>query len=86
MAAQNWPECGPNAARMLLKFRILWSEINQWKFLVAQAQPVPKQQAQNLTHTMKIRIGYVLKSGDVRTQVSTRYSENSFHTYPKAPA
>ena len=31
---------------------------------------------------MKIRIGYVLKSADVRTQVSSRYSENSSHTYP----
>ena len=30
----------------------------------------------------KIRIGYVLKSADVRTQVSSRYSENSSHTHP----
>ena len=30
---------------------------------------------------LKIRIGYVLKSADVRTQVSSRYSENSSHTY-----
>ena len=29
----------------------------------------------------KIHIGYVLKSADVRTQVSSRYSENSSHTY-----
>ena len=30
----------------------------------------------------KIRIGYVLKSADVRTQVSSRYSENSSQTHP----
>ena len=30
----------------------------------------------------KIRIGFVLKSTDVRTQVSISSSENSFHTYP----
>ena len=32
----------------------------------------------------KICIGYVLKSADVKTQVSISYSENSFHTYPQA--
>ena len=38
MAAQKWPECGPNL-----------------KYFVpsAQAQPVPKPQARNPTHTMK---------------------------------
>ena len=30
----------------------------------------------------KIRIGYVLKSAEVRTLVSRRYSENSSHTHP----
>ena len=29
----------------------------------------------------KNRIGYILKSADVRTQVSSRYSENSSHTH-----
>ena len=29
----------------------------------------------------KFRIGYILKSADVRTQVSSRYSENSSHIY-----
>ena len=33
----------------------------------------------------KIRIGYVLKSVDVRTLVSSRYSENSSHTQPCIP-
>ena len=36
----------------------------------------------NQGHYKKIRIGYVLKSADVRTQVCSRYSENSSHTYP----
>ena len=29
----------------------------------------------------KFRIGYILKSADIRTQVSSRYSENSSHSY-----
>ena len=35
---------------------------------------------------VKIRIGSVLKSTDVRTQVSSRYSENSSHTHPHTTA
>ena len=34
---------------------------------------------------LKIRIGYVLKSADVRTQVSSRYTENSFQTHLHTP-
>ena len=33
-------------------------------------------------YKIKIHIGYVLKSADVRTQASGMYSENSSHTYP----
>ena len=42
MVAQMWPE-----------FEIFWPEINPWKFSAAQAQPVPKPQAQDPTRTMK---------------------------------
>ena len=34
---------------------------------------------------LKISIGYLLKSAEVRTLVSRRYSENSSHTYPCKP-
>ena len=34
----------------------------------------------------KIRIGYILNSADVKTQVSSQYSENSSHTHPHIPA
>ena len=33
----------------------------------------------------KIRIGYVLKSADVGTLFSSRYSENSSHTHSQTP-
>ena len=53
MAAQMWPKCGPNAARMWPEFKILWPVINPWTFPVARARPEPKPQAQNPARTMK---------------------------------
>ena len=65
------------------------------KYTIAANIDFPK-----LHHLKKIRIGYILKSADVLTLVSRRYSENSsntltgrhprtsadFHTHPCTPA
>ena len=53
MVAQLWPKCGLKVARMWPEFEIFWPKINLWKFSAAQAQPVPKPQAQDPTRTMK---------------------------------
>ena len=56
-----------------------------WKWILKHAQVISICPTDCFWNIDKIRIGYVLKSADVRTLVSSRYSENSSNTYPHTP-